>query len=77
MKMIADRVLVSHWKAVVAVQRQREERNLATIDKDCPNPEGCDAKVLSYYQQQLRGADEGSTTFYECKTCGHKFSENA
>lgn len=37
--------------------------NLATIDMNCTNPEGCSATVVSYYNQQLRSADEGQTTF--------------
>jgi DNA-directed RNA polymerase I subunit RPA12 len=30
---------------------------------------------VRYYTQQLRGADEGSTVFYECENCGHKYVE--
>lgn len=45
----------------------------ATIDMFC---EKCQRiTVCSYYARQIRGADEGQTTFYTCtnKGCGHKF----
>jgi DNA-directed RNA polymerase I subunit RPA12 len=37
--------------------------------EECGHPE------VRYYTQQLRGADEGSTVFYECENCGHKYVE--
>ncbi|KAK9854198.1 hypothetical protein WJX84_004180 [Apatococcus fuscideae] len=45
----------------------------ATVDDDCPN---CGNKGMEYYTMQLRSADEGQTVFYECRSCGHKFSQN-
>ena len=41
----------------------------------CINEE-CSAEVVEYYQLQLRSADEGSTTFYQCPDCGEKWNEN-
>lgn len=41
----------------------------ATIAHTC---EKCGRDEVRYYTQQLRGADEGSTVFYECD-CGHKY----
>lgn len=42
----------------------------ATMKETC---EKCGAKEVRYSEQQLRGADEGSTIFYECD-CGHKYA---
>lgn len=41
----------------------------ATIAHPC---EKCGREEVRYYTQQLRGADEGSTVFYECD-CGNKY----
>lgn len=45
----------------------------ATIEEPCPN---CHHHELLFYTMQLRSADEGSTVFYECSKCNHKFSQN-
>jgi DNA-directed RNA polymerase subunit M/transcription elongation factor TFIIS len=34
--------------------------------------EKCGREEVRYYTQQLRGADEGTTVFYQCD-CGHKY----
>lgn len=41
----------------------------SVIDHPC---EKCGREQVRYYTQQLRGADEGTTVFYECD-CGHKY----
>lgn len=28
---------------------------------------------ITYYEKQIRSADEPITTFYKCHTCGHKW----
>ncbi|KAG2493678.1 hypothetical protein HYH03_008192 [Edaphochlamys debaryana] len=48
-------------------------RKRATVDEPCPK---CNHRQLEYYTMQLRSADEGQTVFYECKNCGHKYSQN-
>ena len=45
----------------------------ATIDEPCPQ---CKHPTLYFYTMQLRSVDEGSTVFYECPECAHKFSQN-
>ncbi|KAI3534615.1 transcription factor S-II [Colletotrichum abscissum] len=44
-----------------------------SIKQDCPN---CNAQTLYYSVVQLRSADEGSTVFYDCHKCHHKFKED-
>lgn len=45
----------------------------ATVAEECPS---CRAPTMEYYTMQLRSADEGQTVFFECRSCGHKFSVN-
>jgi DNA-directed RNA polymerase I subunit RPA12 len=45
----------------------------ATITQTC---EKCGRTEVQWYEQQLRGADEGSTIFYICD-CGNKYVYNA
>jgi DNA-directed RNA polymerase I subunit RPA12 len=45
----------------------------ATIEEPCPK---CAHPELYFYTMQLRSVDEGSTVFYECPKCEHKFSQN-
>ena len=45
----------------------------ATIEEPCPK---CNNPELYFYTMQLRSVDEGSTVFYECPKCAHKFSLN-
>ena len=48
------------------------ERN-AIISEICPK---CGNPEMYFYTMQLRSADEGSTVFYECPACNHKFNLN-
>ena len=45
----------------------------ATIKQPC---EKCGCEEVRYYTQQLRSADEGSTVFYTCPQCGHRWNTN-
>ena len=51
---------------------ERVERH-ATIEEPCPK---CGHPEMLFYTMQLRSVDEGSTVFYECPSCSHKFSQN-
>jgi DNA-directed RNA polymerase I subunit RPA12 len=50
-----------------------EKEKHAKIDEPCPK---CGNPELYFYTMQLRSVDEGSTVFYECGKCAHKFSQN-
>jgi len=52
---------------------EEEVEKHATIEEPCPK---CGHHELSFYTMQLRSVDEGSTVFYECSKCNHKFSQN-
>jgi DNA-directed RNA polymerase subunit M/transcription elongation factor TFIIS len=56
-----------------AASTEKQTVQHATIDEPCPN---CDHPELLFYTMQLRSADEGSTVFYECSKCNHKFKQN-
>ena len=45
----------------------------STVDEACVK---CGHVGLDFYTMQLRSADEGSTVFYECRACGHKWNQN-
>lgn len=56
-----------------AIDEELNKRQRATVDEACPK---CGTVGLEFYTMQLRSADEGQTVFYECKECGHKYSQN-
>ena len=37
------------------------------MDESCPK---CGHPEMEFYTMQLRSADEGTTVFYECRSCG-------
>jgi len=41
--------------------------------QECPE---CHNSEMMFSEAQLRGADEGSTIFYTCPKCNHKFNTN-
>lgn len=45
----------------------------ATIQEPCPK---CSHPEMHFYTMQLRSVDEGSTVFYSCPNCAHKYSVN-
>lgn len=48
---------------------KRDTQITETCDK-------CGGDEVRFYTQQLRSADEGSTVFYTCQTCGNKWNVN-
>ena len=61
--------IVCDNRDVAAAERNKH----ATIEEPCPK---CKHPTLYFYTMQLRSVDEGSTVFYECPKCAHKFSQN-
>ena len=65
-------------KRLLQLTKKRGEKNdqpgRATIEGLC---EKCGNDQLTFYTKQMRSADEGLTTFYECLKCGWGYSENA
>jgi DNA-directed RNA polymerase I subunit RPA12 len=67
-----------------ALQRKRD--NFTTLEisqavansqqltgEECPQ---CHHPQLMFRELQLRSADEGTTVFYTCPECGHRFNTN-
>jgi DNA-directed RNA polymerase I subunit RPA12 len=52
---------------------QSAAKKHAVIEEPCPK---CGHHLLYFYTMQLRSVDEGSTVFYECVKCAHKYSVN-
>jgi DNA-directed RNA polymerase I subunit RPA12 len=44
-----------------------------TTNEECPQ---CHNPEMQFREAQTRGADEGSTIFYTCPKCFHKFNTN-
>ena len=47
-----------------------EQTSKPLIWQECSK---CGAKEMWYSSKQLRGADEGTTIFFECPVCGNKW----
>jgi DNA-directed RNA polymerase subunit M/transcription elongation factor TFIIS len=68
------------WSSIIEKERLRskeayEVRHVAMTDQiKCGNciKKGWKAKI-TYYEKQIRSADEPITTFYKCQTCGHRW----
>ncbi|QSS59510.1 hypothetical protein I7I51_08945 [Histoplasma capsulatum] len=61
--------LRSHTRELAVKDRESKSR----IQVDCQK---CDSKEVTWSEMQLRSADEGSTIFYRCPKCGHRWQDN-
>lgn len=55
--------------------KKDDEKEVKTIEQKCVNAK-CDSNLCFYTARQLRSADEGQTIFYECVSCGERFTLN-
>ncbi|XP_054789098.1 DNA-directed RNA polymerase I subunit RPA12-like [Prosopis cineraria] len=56
---------------IVIMEEQKVQ--FSKVNKKC---ERCGQGEANFYSRQMRSADEGHTTFYTCRRCGHQFQEN-
>ena len=63
-------VLRSKRSAVQTLTEEDVQKD-AVIQQTCSE---CGSKEMRYYTQQLRSADEGTTVFYSCVVCGHRYA---
>eukprot|EP01089_Gocevia_fonbrunei_P001076 TRINITY_DN11029_c0_g1_i1.p1 TRINITY_DN11029_c0_g1~~TRINITY_DN11029_c0_g1_i1.p1 ORF type:complete len:130 (+),score=3.53 TRINITY_DN11029_c0_g1_i1:39-428(+) len=50
-----------------------KKQSRAVVNEECPE---CGNAKMFFHTMQLRSVDEGTTVFYECTKCGHKYSTN-
>lgn len=60
-------------QAVRGPRRQKKDESKILIQYDCPE---CGHHEMEYWVMQTRGADEGSSVFYQCKKCNYTIKEN-
>lgn len=64
-----------HWKALQdKIEHNREKKNVMTIS-DMYFCIKCKKRQTTYYQMQIRSADEPMTTFITCMFCGNEWSQ--
>ncbi len=68
----SPRPIASWAKDSTDIENEPSEKH-AVIQEPCPK---CGHHELYFYTMQLRSVDEGSTVFYECPKCSHKYSLN-
>jgi DNA-directed RNA polymerase I subunit RPA12 len=61
------------YSNIEEIKMKKKEVEQMTISESCPK---CNYNKLKYNNVQIRSADEGSTIFYECLKCHHKFTVN-
>eukprot|EP00818_Percolomonas_sp_WS_P010118 CAMPEP_0117440578 /NCGR_PEP_ID=MMETSP0759-20121206/3169_1 /TAXON_ID=63605 /ORGANISM="Percolomonas cosmopolitus, Strain WS" /LENGTH=143 /DNA_ID=CAMNT_0005232361 /DNA_START=43 /DNA_END=474 /DNA_ORIENTATION=+ len=54
-------------------KKRTQDESKILIQYECP---ACGHPEMKYWVMQTRGADEGSTVFYECVKCRHTIKEN-
>ena len=52
---------------------EANQQEHAVVDEPCPE---CQHPQAKFYTLQLRSVDEGSTVFYECLGCKHKWNQD-
>lgn len=68
-----------NWQSLVDEKRRRDEiqySSTAQAMTDKYTCRKCGSKKITYYDLQIRSADEGFTTFFTCLGCGAKWKKN-
>lgn len=65
-------VLRTKLTSNVQAVRPEDRESRLRIARICP---ACDAKEMTWSEAQLRSADEGTTIFYRCPDCGHRWAK--
>ncbi len=65
--------LVEYQQKKAGTHTSRMEDHRSKVMQTCPE---CEHNEMYFFTLQLRGADEGSTVFYECVKCGHQIRQN-
>ncbi|EMF09752.1 DNA-directed RNA polymerase I 13.7 kDa polypeptide [Sphaerulina musiva SO2202] len=58
---------------VQSVSEEELQKNGQKISQTCPE---CASPEMYFTALQLRSADEGTTVFYVCHECGHRYKED-
>ena len=69
----------SHWDKLVQAKKRRDEIQYSSTTQamtDTYKCRKCGSRKITYYELQIRSADEGFTTFYTCLGCGCKWKKN-
>ncbi|KAI1333061.1 transcription factor S-II-domain-containing protein [Xylariaceae sp. FL0255] len=59
--------------SIVQVVEKHKVSTEALANTEC---EKCGSTTVRFSEAQLRSADEGSTIFYTCNDCGHRWNDN-
>ncbi|ODH49910.1 hypothetical protein GX48_03999 [Paracoccidioides brasiliensis] len=57
-------------RSLVQTLTADDKKGEAIASESCPE---CGRPEMRYYTLQIRSADEGTTVFYTCEECGHKY----
>lgn len=68
-----------HWADLLEAKKRRDEIHYSSTSEamtDAYQCKKCQSRKITYWELQIRSADEGFTTFYECLDCGGKWRKN-
>ena len=69
----------ANWQSLIDEKKRRDEiqySSTAQAMTDKYTCRKCGSRKITYYDLQIRSADEGFTTFFTCLGCGGKWKKN-
>lgn len=78
-RMSPQEMFPSRWHKLIEAKKRRDEIQYNTTTQamtDVYVCRKCGSRKITYYDLQIRSADEGFTTFYTCLGCGSKWKKN-